>query len=76
MVNHNNLHTLSNFATKARFLCDLYTYHISSAFAVTKLINLILEGIRGLDNETILESDCAIDQHDEVSHRQLTLIFL
>ncbi|WP_458695376.1 tail completion protein gp17 [Wolbachia endosymbiont of Oedothorax gibbosus] len=28
VVNYNNLHMLSNFATKARFSCDIYTYHI------------------------------------------------
>ncbi|MFP3021723.1 MAG: hypothetical protein ACEY3K_01855, partial [Wolbachia sp.] len=26
VVNYNNLHMLSNFATKARFSCDIYSY--------------------------------------------------
>ncbi len=54
---------LSNFATKARFACDIYTYHIDSMFSIMKRINLILEGFG-----TILENNCAVDQHDEILH--------
>ncbi|MGL5029406.1 MAG: hypothetical protein ACRC6C_04925 [Wolbachia pipientis] len=55
-VNYNNLHMLSNFATKARFSCDIYTYHIDSMFAIIRHINLILKSIEGFNNEAILES--------------------
>nr|WP_225537980.1 hypothetical protein [Wolbachia endosymbiont of Mansonella perstans] len=55
----------SNFATKARFACDIYTYHIDSMFSIMKYINLILESF---DNRTILENNCAVDQHDEILH--------
>ncbi|NSM56272.1 DUF3168 domain-containing protein [Wolbachia endosymbiont of Atemnus politus] len=65
VVNYNNLHMLSNFATKARFACDIYTYHIGSMFAIIRHINLVLKSIKG---ETILESNCAMDQHDEILH--------
>jgi hypothetical protein len=65
MVNYNNLHMLSNFATRARFSCDIYTYHVGSMFAIIRHINLVLKSIKG---ETILESNCAMDQHDEILH--------
>ncbi len=68
IVNYNNLHMLSNFATKARFSCDIYTYHIDSMFAIIRHINLILKSIKYSDNETILEGNCAMDQHDEILH--------
>ncbi|WP_225536418.1 hypothetical protein [Wolbachia endosymbiont of Mansonella ozzardi] len=54
-----------NFATKARFACDIYTYHIDSMFSIIKRINLILEGF---DSGAILENNCAVDQHDEILH--------
>ncbi|WP_264723202.1 DUF3168 domain-containing protein [Wolbachia endosymbiont (group A) of Sphecodes monilicornis] len=56
VVNYNNLHMLSNFATKARFSCDIYTYHIDSMFAIIRHINLILKSIEGFSSEVILES--------------------
>ncbi|NSM56608.1 DUF3168 domain-containing protein [Wolbachia endosymbiont of Atemnus politus] len=65
VVNYSNLHMLSNFATKARFVCDIYTFHIGSMFAIIRHINLVLKGIKG---ETILKSNCAMDQHDEILH--------
>lgn len=65
MVNYNNLHMLSNFATRARLSCDIYTYHVGSMFAIIRHINLVLKSIKG---ETILESNCAMDQHDEILH--------
>ncbi|WP_395462659.1 DUF3168 domain-containing protein [Wolbachia endosymbiont of Cantharis cryptica] len=68
IVNYNNLHMLSNFAAKARFSCDIYAYHIDSMFAITKHINLILKDIKYSDNEAVLESNCAMDQHDEILH--------
>ncbi|WP_250777325.1 DUF3168 domain-containing protein [Wolbachia pipientis] len=63
IISYSNLHMLSNFATKARFACDIYTYHIDSMFSIMKRINLILEGFG-----TILENNCAVDQHDEILH--------
>lgn len=68
VVNYNNLHMLSNFATKARFSCDIYTHHIGSMFAIIRHINLILKSIKYSDNETILESNCTMSQHDEILH--------
>jgi hypothetical protein len=65
MANYNNLHMLSNFATRVRFSCDIYTYHVGSMFAIIRHINLVLKSIKG---ETILESNCAMDHHDEILH--------
>ncbi|MEY2393195.1 DUF3168 domain-containing protein [Wolbachia endosymbiont of Tettigetta isshikii] len=65
IISYSNLHMLSNFATKARFACNIYTYHIDSMFSIMKRINLILEGF---DNGTILENNCAVDQHNEILH--------
>ncbi|MGL9718082.1 MAG: tail completion protein gp17 [Wolbachia sp.] len=73
VVNYNNLHMLSNFATKARFSCDIYTYHIGSMFAIIRHINLVLKSIKG---ETILENDCTMDQHDEVLHSTINFDIL
>jgi hypothetical protein len=33
-----------------------------------KRINFILESIEGFDSGTILENNCAVDQHDEILH--------
>ncbi|MDR2548342.1 MAG: DUF3168 domain-containing protein [Rickettsiales bacterium] len=68
IVSYSNFHMLSNFATKARFACDIYTYHIDSMFSIMKRINFILESIEGFDSGTILENNCAVDQHDEILH--------
>ncbi|MBV2145224.1 DUF3168 domain-containing protein [Wolbachia endosymbiont of Listronotus oregonensis] len=76
VVNYNNLHMLSNFATKARFSCDIYTHHIGSMFAIIRHINLILKSIKYSDNETILESNCAISQHDEILHSTINFDIL
>ncbi len=76
VVNYNNLHMLSNFATKARFSCDIYTYHIDSMFAIIRHINLILKSIEGFNNEAILESNCAMDQHDEILHSTINFDIL
>ncbi len=75
-MNYNNLHMLSNFATKARFSCDIYTYHIDSMFAIIRHINLILKSIEGFNNEAILESNCAMDQHDEILHSTINFDIL
>ncbi|QOD38217.1 tail completion protein gp17 [Candidatus Wolbachia massiliensis] len=77
MVNYNNLHMLSNFAIKARFSCDIYTYHVGSVFAITRHINLILKSMKDSNNGTILESNFAMDQHDEILHSTVNFdIFL
>ncbi|WP_353288560.1 DUF3168 domain-containing protein [Wolbachia endosymbiont (group A) of Pogonocherus hispidulus] len=76
VVNYNNLHMLSNFATKARFSCDIYTHHIGSMFAIIRHINLILKSIKYSDNETILESNCAMSQHDEILHSTINFDIL
>ncbi|WP_434732385.1 DUF3168 domain-containing protein [Wolbachia endosymbiont of Zygogramma bicolorata] len=76
VVNYNNLHMLSNFATKARFSCDIYTHHIGSMFAIIRHINLILKSIKYSDNETILESNCAMSQHDEILHSTISFDIL
>ncbi|WP_265033027.1 DUF3168 domain-containing protein [Wolbachia endosymbiont (group A) of Sicus ferrugineus] len=76
VVNYNNLHMLSNFATKARFSCDIYTHHIGSMFAIIRYINLILKSIKYSDNETILESNCAMSQHDEILHSTINFDIL
>ncbi|WP_386086856.1 DUF3168 domain-containing protein [Wolbachia endosymbiont (group A) of Norellia spinipes] len=76
VVNYNNLHMLSNFATKARFSCDIYTHHIGSMFAIIRHINLILKSIKYSDNETILESNCAISQRDEILHSTINFDIL
>jgi len=68
IVSYSNFHMLSNFATKARFACDIYTYHMSNMLAAIRHINLVLKSIKGSDSETILESNCAVDQHDEILH--------
>ncbi|WP_341812545.1 DUF3168 domain-containing protein [Wolbachia endosymbiont (group A) of Conops quadrifasciatus] len=76
VVNYNNLHMLSNFATKARFSCDIYTHHIGSMFAIIRHINLMLKSIKYSDNETILESNCAMSQHDEILHSTINFDIL
>ncbi|TVS92324.1 DUF3168 domain-containing protein [Wolbachia pipientis] len=76
VVNYNNLHMLSNFATKARFSCDIYTHHIGSMFAIIRHINLILKSIKYSDNETILESNCTMSQHDEILHSTINFDIL
>ncbi|WP_319605112.1 tail completion protein gp17 [Wolbachia endosymbiont (group A) of Andrena hattorfiana] len=76
VVNYNNLHMLSNFATKARFSCDIYTHHVGSMFAIIRHINLILKSIKYSDNETILESNCAMSQHDEILHSTINFDIL
>jgi len=65
VVNYKNVHMLSNFAIKARFSCDVYTYHIDSMFNIIKHINLILKDIKYLD---IVENNCVINQYDEILH--------
>ncbi|MDR1139504.1 MAG: DUF3168 domain-containing protein [Rickettsiales bacterium] len=68
IVSYSNLHMLSNFATKARFACDIYTYHMSNMLAAIRHINLVLKSIKDFDSGTILENNCAVDQHDEILH--------
>ncbi len=73
IVNYVNLHMLSNFATKVRFSCDIYTYHISSMLAAIKHVSLV---VKSISSETILESNCAINQHDEVLHSTINFDIL
>ncbi|WCR58350.1 DUF3168 domain-containing protein [Wolbachia endosymbiont of Ctenocephalides felis wCfeJ] len=68
IVSYNNLHMLSNFAIKARFACDIYTYSIGSMFAAMERTDLVLKSIKSFDSETILESGCAIGQHNDILH--------
>ncbi|MDR2831610.1 MAG: DUF3168 domain-containing protein [Rickettsiales bacterium] len=76
VVNYNNLHMLSNFAVKARFSCDIYTNHIGSMFTIIKHINLILKSVKYSDNETVLESNCAMNQYDEILHSTINFDIL
>ncbi|BDG75455.1 hypothetical protein C1A_1020 [Wolbachia endosymbiont of Culex quinquefasciatus JHB] len=73
IVNYVNLHMLSNFATKVRFSCDIYTYHISSMLAAIKHVGLV---VKSISSETILESNCVINQHDEVLHSTINFDIL
>jgi hypothetical protein len=68
VVNYNNLNMLSNFAMKAKFSCDVYTHHIDSMFAITKHISSTLKNIKYSDNEAVLESNCTMNQYDEILH--------
>ncbi|WGJ61815.1 DUF3168 domain-containing protein [Wolbachia endosymbiont of Frankliniella intonsa] len=73
IVNYVNLHMLSNFATKVRFSCDIYTYHISSMLAAIKHVSLV---VKSISSETIFESNCAMNQHDEVLHSTINFDIL
>ncbi|APR98895.1 tail completion protein gp17 [Wolbachia endosymbiont of Folsomia candida] len=68
VVNYNNLNMLSNFAVKAKFSCDIYTHHIDSMFAITKHINSTLQNIKYSDDESVSESNCTMNQYDEILH--------
>uniref|UniRef100_A0A1A9VK03 Uncharacterized protein n=1 Tax=Glossina austeni TaxID=7395 RepID=A0A1A9VK03_GLOAU len=46
---------------------------LDSMFAIIRHINLVLKSIKG---ETILESNCAMDQHDEILHSTINFDIL
>ncbi len=45
-------------------------------FAIIRHINLILKSIEGFSSEVILESNCAMDQHDEILHSTINFDIL
>jgi hypothetical protein len=73
IANYINLHMLSNFAMKVRFSCDIYTYHIENMLAAIRHVSLVLKSI---SSEVILESNCAMNQHDEVLHSTINFYIL
>ncbi|WCR53896.1 MAG: hypothetical protein PG981_000918 [Wolbachia endosymbiont of Ctenocephalides orientis wCori] len=76
IVNYNNLYMLSDFAMKAKFACEVYTYSMEDMFSVMKSIDLVLEDIRYSSNETILESNSTLNQSGEILHSTINFDIL